>query len=270
MNRRACAAHRQCRSKVRVRTWNAPAACARPVRAMRHNLRRVSCGAYRQRSSDVHEQLELLHDLRAEDVVERGEHSEGERRGSYATASARSCPARATGLMVRMREGAQHGGRVTICYRCGCCTMHVAGSGEGGQVAEANFPNSPCTREVRNARRYETAKPHQDSQGRARTSAARGEGMPQGCTIGATAPRGHRGRCKADAKMARVTARAKSVCKADVTRAGATARAGTVQRRPDAAKVGAMPSPRERGWCNADATWARGDRASGGIANRCH
>ena len=231
MNRRACAAHRQCRSEVRVRTWNAPAACARPVRAMRHNLRRVSCGAYRQRSSDVHEQLELLHDLRAEDVVERGEHSEGERRGSYATASARSCPARATGLRVRMREGAQHGGRVTICYRCGCCTMHVAGSGEGGQVAEANFPNSPCTREVRNARRYETAKPHQDSQGRARTSAARGEGMPQGCTIGATAPRGHRGRCKADAKRARVTARAKSVCKADATRAGAT---------------------RERGRCNAD------------------
>ena len=133
MNRRACAAHRQCRSEVRVRTWNAPAACARPVRAMRHNLRRVSCGAYRQRSSDVHEQLELLHDLRAEDVVERGEHSEGERRGSYATASARSCPARATGLRVRMREGAQHGGRVTICYRCGCCTMHVAGSGEGGK-----------------------------------------------------------------------------------------------------------------------------------------
>ena len=231
MNRRACAAHRQCRSEVRVRTWNAPAACARPVRAMRHNLRRVSCGAYRQRSSDVHEQLELLHDLRAEDVVERGEHSEGERRGSYATASARSCPARATGLRVRMREGAQHGGRVTICYRCGCCTMHVAGSGEGGQVAEANFPNSPCTREVRNARRYETAKPHQDSQGRARTSAARGEGMPQGCTIGATAPRGHRGRCKADAKRARVTARAKTVCKADATRAGAT---------------------RERGRCNAD------------------
>ena len=231
MNRRACAAHRQCRSEVRVRTWNAPAACARPVRAMRHNLRRVSCGAYRQRSSDVHEQLELLHDLRAEDVVERGEHSEGERRGSYATASARSCPARATGLRVRMREGAQHGGRVTICYRCGCCTMHVAGSGEGGQVAEANFPNSPCTREVRNARRYETAKPHQDSQGRARTSAARGEGMPQGCTIGATAPRGHRGRCRADAKRARVTARAKTVCKADATRAGAT---------------------RERGRCNAD------------------
>ena len=233
MNRRACAAHRQCRSEVRVRTWNAPAACARPVRAMRHNLRRVSCGAYRQRSSDVHEQLELLHDLRAEDVVERGEHSEGERRGSYATASARSCPARATGLRVRMREGAQHGGRVTkhllhfvTDVAHACCRIWG-----GGQVAEANFPNSPCTREVRNARRYETAKPHQDSQGRARTSAARGEGMPRGCTIGATAPRGHMGRCKADAKRARVTARAKSVCKADATRAGAT---------------------RERGRCNAD------------------
>ena len=136
MNRRACAAHRQCRSEVRVRTWNAPAVCARPVRAMHRNLRRVSCGAYRQRSSDVHEQLELLHDLRAEDVVERGEHSEGERRGSYATASARSCPARATGLRVRMREGAQHGGRVTkhlLHFRYRCCTMHVAGSGEGGK-----------------------------------------------------------------------------------------------------------------------------------------
>jgi len=136
MNRRACAAHRQCRSEVRVRTWNAPAACARPVRAMRHNLRRVSCGAYRQRSSDVHEQLELLHDLRAEDVVERGEHSEGERRGSYATASARLCPARATGPRGRMREGAQHGGRVTkafVTFRYRCCTMHVAGSGEGGK-----------------------------------------------------------------------------------------------------------------------------------------
>ena len=236
MNRRACAAHRQCRSKVRVRTWNAPAACARPVRAMRHNLRRVSCGAYRQRSSDVHEQLELLHDLRAEDVVERGEHSEGERRGSYATASARSCPARATGLRVRMREGAQHGGRVTkhlLHFRYRCCTMHVAGSGEGGKWRK-QVPHNTHTRlvsPVRNARRYETAKPHQASQGRARTSAARGEGMPQGCTIGATAPRGHRGRCKADAKRARVTARAKTVCKADATRAGAT---------------------RERGRCNAD------------------
>eukprot|EP00964_Phaeocystis_antarctica_P148744 scaffold115687_cov75-Phaeocystis_antarctica.AAC.1 len=72
--------------------------------------------------------------------------------------------------MVRMREGAQHGGRDLLL-------------GRGGQVAEANFPNSPGTREVRNARRYETAKPHQDSQGRARTSAARGEGMPRGCTI---------------------------------------------------------------------------------------
>ena len=131
MNRRACAAHRQCRSKVRVRTWNAPAACARPVRAMRHNLRRVSCGAYRQRSTDVHEQLELLHDLRAEDVVERGEHSEGERRGGSATASARFLcasdraqrPACAKGLSTKptCTEVAVTKAVVTSRYRCCRC-----------------------------------------------------------------------------------------------------------------------------------------------------
>ena len=120
MNRRACAAHRQCRSDVRVRTWNAPAVCARPVRAMHRNLRRVSCGAYRQRSTDVHEQLELLHDLRAEDVVERGEHSEGERRGSYATASARLCIVPRAGDRAQRpharRSSARRSRNKSICY----------------------------------------------------------------------------------------------------------------------------------------------------------
>eukprot|EP00964_Phaeocystis_antarctica_P025106 scaffold14077_cov59-Phaeocystis_antarctica.AAC.1 len=46
-------------------------------------------------------------------MVERGEHSEGERRGSYATASARSCPARATGLMDLGRGGGKWRKRIS-------------------------------------------------------------------------------------------------------------------------------------------------------------
>ena len=53
------AAHRHRRSVVRARTWNSPAVRARPVRAMHRNLRCVSCGAYRQRTPDVHEPLAL-------------------------------------------------------------------------------------------------------------------------------------------------------------------------------------------------------------------
>ena len=133
---------------------------------------------------------------------------------------------------------------------------------------------------VRNARRYETAEPHQDSQGRARTSAARDEGMPQpqGAPV---APRGHRGRCKTDAESARVTARAKGACKADATRAGlprererrnadripcnanaATTRARVVQRRCFRQGVTA-----QAGAVQTDATKGRGVTVRAGAVN---
>ena len=194
--------------------------------------------------------------------MERGEHSEGERRGGSAIASARLLRASDRAQRPACAKGPQHqadmhggGGNKSRCYFSLQMlqvwqTLKRGGGSRGGVPMSLDKTHTRRVCPVRNARRYETAEPHQDSQGRARTSAARDEGMPQGAPV---APRGHRGRCKTDAESARVTARAKGACKADATRAGA-ARVSGNGATPIGYRATPMPPPREREWCNADAT----------------